>query len=236
MQVTQVTEGFSLDNIVPFFQPIIDISNGAVWRYECLMRLLSTSQPSFLPTDLLHLIERQHTVSQLTQTIFNRSANYFRNINVAWNINLSFEDMSDPSLRVFMRAQLQDYPNPQRIALEITANNALQNPELFTEFAFFCQTQKIDITIDHFDPSSTKAEQLLALPIHAIKISAKYLSSAQNAALEKQVSDVLSVLQERRLAVIAEHIETASCYRSVLERGIKYGQGFYFSQPKAVTD
>ena len=100
MQVTQVTEGFSLDNIVPFFQPIIDISNGAVWRYECLMRLLSTSQPSFLPTDLLHLIERQHTVSQLTQTIFNRSANYFRNINGAILLILQiFEGINKPPLR-----------------------------------------------------------------------------------------------------------------------------------------
>jgi c-di-GMP-related signal transduction protein len=36
--------------------------------------------------------------------------------------------------------------------------------------------------------------------------------------------------------VIAEHIETESCYRGVLERGLKYGQGFYFSQPKAMTD
>jgi EAL domain-containing protein (putative c-di-GMP-specific phosphodiesterase class I) len=236
MQVTQVTEAFSLDNIVPFFQPIIDIRNGAVWRYECLMRLLSTTQPAFLPTDLLHLIERQHTVSQLTQTIFNRSANYFRNINVAWNINLSFEDMSDLSLRVFMHAQLQDYPNPQRIALEITANNALQNPELFKEFASFCQTQGVDITIDHFDPTLAQAEQLLALPIHAIKISAKYLSSPQTSALEKQVDSFLTVAQERHLAVIAEHIETESCYRGVLERGLKYGQGFYFSQPKAMTD
>ena len=44
MQVTEVTDSFNLDNVVPFFQPIMDLQNDAVWSYECLARLLTIDQ------------------------------------------------------------------------------------------------------------------------------------------------------------------------------------------------
>lgn len=39
MQVTEVTDSFSLDNVVPFFQPIIDLKNDVVRSYKCLAQL-----------------------------------------------------------------------------------------------------------------------------------------------------------------------------------------------------
>ncbi|MFT7261300.1 MAG: EAL domain-containing protein (putative c-di-GMP-specific phosphodiesterase class I), partial [Glaciecola sp.] len=53
MQVTEVTDSFNLDNIVPFFQPIMDLKNNVVWSYECLARLLTFGQNSYLPTEFL---------------------------------------------------------------------------------------------------------------------------------------------------------------------------------------
>ena len=121
MQVTEVTDSFNLDNVVPFFQPIMDLKNNAVWSYECLARLLTIDQNTYLPTEFLFLVERQQSVAQLTQTVFSRSASYFRDINMAWNINLSLSDMTDTETLKFVQSQLADYPNPKRISIEITA-------------------------------------------------------------------------------------------------------------------
>jgi EAL domain-containing protein (putative c-di-GMP-specific phosphodiesterase class I) len=109
MQVTEVTDSFNLDNVVPFFQPIMDLKNNVVWSYECLARLLTFDQNSYLPTEFLFLVERQRSVAQLTQTVFSRSANYFRDINMAWNINLSLSDMTDSNILKFLQSQLEDF-------------------------------------------------------------------------------------------------------------------------------
>jgi EAL domain-containing protein (putative c-di-GMP-specific phosphodiesterase class I) len=53
MQTTEVTDRFNLDNAVPFFQPIMDLKNNVVWSHECLARLLSFDQNSYLPTEFL---------------------------------------------------------------------------------------------------------------------------------------------------------------------------------------
>ena len=52
MPIKEITESFSLDRIVPFFQPIMDLEGERVWRYECLARLIGEHQDTFLPNDL----------------------------------------------------------------------------------------------------------------------------------------------------------------------------------------
>jgi EAL domain-containing protein (putative c-di-GMP-specific phosphodiesterase class I) len=57
MQVTEVTDSFNLDNVMPFFQPIMDLKSNVVWRYECLALLLTFDQNSYLPTEFLFLVK-----------------------------------------------------------------------------------------------------------------------------------------------------------------------------------
>jgi EAL domain-containing protein (putative c-di-GMP-specific phosphodiesterase class I) len=237
MQVTEVTDSFSLDNVVPFFQPIMDLSNNVVWSYECLARLLTLNQNSYLPTEFLFLVERQQSVAQLTQTVFSRSANYFRDINMAWNINLSLSDMTDANTLRFLQSQLADYPNPKRISIEITAQNALVESAKFSQFSEVCDDLGINIVIDNFDQQECDLQAILTLPISAIKVSATLFDQmASDATTENMVRELLCSAASNKIVVIAERIERQATLEVVKQLGIKYAQGFYFSQPKAKTD
>jgi EAL domain-containing protein (putative c-di-GMP-specific phosphodiesterase class I) len=237
MQVTEVTENFNPNNIVPFFQPIMDLSNNAVWSYECLARLLTFDQGSFLPTEFLYLLERQQSNPLLTKTVLGLSASYFRDINMAWNINLSLADMTDKETLAFVRSQLVDYPNPQRISIEITAQNALSQSTQFNQFAELCRTLGINIVIDNFEQQTDKLMQLLSMPISAIKVSAQmFEKSNTNPELTAFINQLITQAHEQNIVVIAERIEHQSTLNIVKRLGIKYAQGFYFSQPKATLD
>lgn len=237
MQITQVTDTFSLDNVVPYFQPIMDLRNNAVWRYECLARLVTLEQHTFLPSEFLFLVARQQSVALLTETIFNRSARYFRDINMAWNINVSLADMSDPQIHAFLASQMHDYPNPERVALEITADNALSDKEAFAHFASLCADLKISLFVDHFSEQLKSTEIILNLPISGIKISGTLIEQLpENGQALNYVSRLNNQAQERGIELIAEHIEDEQALEAVRSVGINYAQGFYFSRPKAKTD
>jgi EAL domain-containing protein (putative c-di-GMP-specific phosphodiesterase class I) len=237
MQVTEVTDSFNLDNIVPFFQPIMDLKNNVVWSYECLARLLTFGQNSYLPTEFLFLVERQRSVAQLTQTVFSRSANYFRDINMAWNINLSLSDMTDSNILKFLQSQLEDYPNPKRISIEITAQNALVESAEFSQFYETCDALGINIVIDNFDQKECDLQAILSLPISAIKVSATLFDNVtSDAATENFVKRLIIAAADNKVVVIAERIERQETLEVVKQLGIRYAQGFYFSQPKAKAD
>lgn len=236
MQVTEVTESFSLDSVVPFFQPIMDLKHNTVWSYECLARLMTLDEQAYLPSEFLYLVERHDLVAELTQTIFNRSANYFRDINMAWNINVSLSDISNPSIHQFLYSELSSYPNPQRISVEITAQNALAEQAKFNEFAQMCNSLGVKIVIDHFDQNTTNLLVILSLPISAIKVSGQFFEQAiQQPGTAKLAKVLMAHCEDNDVVVIAEHIEQKSTLDAVTSLDIKYAQGFYFSQPKANT-
>jgi len=234
MQVTEVTESFNLNNVVPFFQPIMDLKNNSVWSYECLARLLTLDQNRFLPTEFLFLVERQQSVALLTQTLLSRSAIYFRDINMAWNINLSLADMTDSGTLNFLQSQLTDYPNPKRISIEITAQNALLESAKFSQFSEICDALGINIVIDNFDLQECDLQAILRLPISAIKVSATLFDKVTSeVATADFVKGLISTAANNKIKVIAERIERPETLEVVKQLGIKYAQGFYFSQPKA---
>ncbi len=237
MQVTEVTDSFNLDSVVPFFQPIMDLKNNVVWSYECLARLLTLDQNIYLPTEFLFLVERQQSVAQLTQTVFSRSASYFRDINMAWNINLSLSDMTDSDTLKFLQSQLADYPNPKRVSFEITAQNALVESAKFSQFSEICDALGINIVIDNFVQQECDLQAILTLPISAMKVSATLFDQmASDVATEYFVKELISSAASNKIVVIAERIERQETLEVVKQLGIKYGQGFYFSQPKAKAD
>ena len=208
MQVTEIKDSFNLDNVVPFFQPIMDLKNDAVWSYECLARLLTLDQNSYLPTEFLFLIERQQSLAELTQTVFSRSASYFRYINMAWNINLSLSDMTDSDTLKFLQSQLADYPNPKRISIEITAQNALVKSAKFSAFSEICNALGINIVICNFNQQECDLQAILTLPISAIKVSATLFDQMESdATIDNFVKGLISSAARNKIVVIAERIE-----------------------------
>jgi EAL domain-containing protein (putative c-di-GMP-specific phosphodiesterase class I) len=208
MQVTEIKDSFNLDNVVPFFQPIKDLKNDAVWSYECLARLLTLDQNSYLPTEFLFLIERQQSLAELTQTVFSRSASYFRYINMAWNINLSLSDMTDSDTLKFLQSQLADYPNPKRISIVITAQNALVESAKFSAFSEICNALGINIVIYNFNQQECDLQAILTLPISAIKVSATLFDQMESdATIDNFVKGLISSAARNKIVVIAERIE-----------------------------
>jgi EAL domain-containing protein (putative c-di-GMP-specific phosphodiesterase class I) len=233
MKTSQVTDSYDIQNVVPFFQPIMDLTNNHVWRYECLARLLTLGESPFIPTELLYLLDRQHCAAQLTETIFTRSASYFRNINMPWNINISQADMQNPAIHHFLVAQVQNYPNPQRIALEVTASNVLTDKQAFAEFCTFCQQLGISLFIDNFTGQESDIRTIVDLPVQGIKLDGQLTQQlmAGNGQARKLIELLSCHAKEKNITLVAQHVEDESAITRIQELGINYAQGFYFSAP-----
>ncbi len=237
MHLQEAVEHFDIDRVVPFFQPIMDLSHDTVWRFECLARLVTPCEQTFLPSEFLHLVEQQHSSEKLTATILMRSAEYFRNINAAWNINIGKEDMMTEDLLNLLADFLEDYPNPKRVSLELTAAVVLENQEKFESFAQRCQKLNIGIYIDHFGAAPGNINRILNLPIKGIKIAGKLITQLmENQQTFEFVEHLTQQATLRDIAVVAVHVEDKATADKVKDLGIRYAQGFYFKHPKPETD
>ena len=237
MPIKEITEHFTLDRIVPFFQPIMDLQAGCVWRYECLARLISEQEDTFLPNEFLYLVERNNWVHQLTETMMLQSAHYFRHLNMPWNINIDIQDLLDPDLLPFIPALASDYPNPERICVELTAHAALNYEQELSQFVATCANHRIGIFIDNLGSSSVNVGRLLELPISGVKLSGRLLNRyTEKPEVKEYLHNVCELAAKQNVAIIAEHVETQATLAILKSLSIQYAQGYLFSRPNATIE
>jgi EAL domain-containing protein (putative c-di-GMP-specific phosphodiesterase class I) len=234
MPVKKTVDSLDLQMIVPYFQPIMDLDENVVWCYESLARLVTRDEQTFLPSEFLSLVEKQQCYGELTRTIFSHSLEYFRHKNAHWSMNIAWQDIVDMDMPQFFTDILSDYPHAARVTFELPANVVFEHPDAFSGFVAIAKELGAKVMVDHVGMPSGNIHNMLALPIDGIKISGALIAQL---AVDKAVYDFVSSLRnqalEHGLTVVAAHIEDASILEQVKALGIKYGQGFYFSQPSA---
>lgn len=230
MHVQEISQDFNLENVVPFFQPIMDLNRGGVWGYECLARLIYPGEHIFMPSDFLYLVEKNSCHGELTQKIFHESAQYFRERQVNWSINITEQDVLDPLTTVFLERSLRDYPNAHRITLEICTHTLFSFPEQFKTFLLLGKTLGIQILIDRFTQPAEQLPKVLDYPIDGVKVESAAIQKMMESQPEN-LREIITKAQGNDALLIAEHIESEAVLKAIQQIGIEYGQGFYFSQP-----
>lgn len=237
MPIKEITENFSLDRIVPFFQPIMDLEANSVWRYECLARLINEQEHTFLPNEFLYLVERNNWIHKLTETMMLQSAHYFRHLNMPWNINIDTQDLLNPDLVEFIHVMVSDYPNHERISVELTAHSALNYEKELSHFVKTCEEYQIGIFIDNLGSSPVNVGRLLELPITGVKLSGNLINHyTENSEVKDYVQNVCELANKKDVCVVAEHIENQATLALLKSLSIRYAQGYLFSRPNASID
>lgn len=232
MPIREIRENFAIDDIVPYFQPIIDLHSQRVWRYECLARLIMADDKTFLPSEFLYLIEREKHIHDLTEAMFSRSAHYFRDLNIPWSINISEADLLNQNLTQTLITHVSNYPNPSRVSIEVSATSAVNNRDAMRQFVDHCLHTGIGVFIDNVGTKPGNIKELLRLPIRGIKLAGGLIRHYEtDDAAKEYVNYVLSLCEERHISVVAEHIETTSLLECVKQLPIRYAQGYVFSPP-----
>lgn len=235
MHVEQVTEGFSLQNVVPFFQPVIDVADNAVWRYEALARMLTTDQQSFTPSEFLYLVEKEQCYGALTEHIFHLSALYFRQHQVAWSINIAEHDILDSRTIGFLQRYLKEHQCAHLVALELSAQTAQQHEKAFRTFLLLCKTLDVKLLLDHVEGSLEQLEKLLELPVDGLKLPASKLQQFRDHKKDEyRFNKFQDKARENDISLIAEHVESEALMNATKHFAIPYAQGFYISHPSAM--
>ena len=237
MPIREITDPFRLEDIVPYFQPIVDLQHDRVWRYECLARLVTPSEKVYLPNEFLYLIERHNHVQQLTETMFHQSARYFANKHVCWNINVDLSDLKNPSLLNLLKTHLSDPAAATKVSIEVSAKTAMQNIPLLAEVVAQVQELGVGVFVDNVGRVPGNIKSLLAMALRGIKLDGGLIRQYDtNPAVQEYVDYVCEQAAAHKVSVIAEHVEDTTTLEIVERLPIHYAQGFVFSTPKPSLD
>ena len=227
-----------LGQLVPHFQPTVDLRTGTVSGVEALMRWEHPERGLLHPGDFMALAEQTGlivpaTLQMLDATLAARNAWKREGVDLRVAVNLSARSLMHRRLPEQVGELLERHGTPPAaVELEITESMIMADPERAQQVLETLSGMGISIAIDDFGTGYSSLDRLRRLPVDAIKIDRSFVmqmhADRSDAVIVRSTIDLGHNLG---LRVVAEGVETAAAMDDLRGLGCHVVQGFHISRP-----
>ena len=223
-----------------WYQPVLELSNGALSGYEALMRWTRNGTP-IGPTSFIHVAEETGLVVPLGAWAIAESLDQLRRWittgvcarSTSMSVNVAARQLNDPGLVPTVMAALQRAAvPPHQLYLEITETALLNDSPEVERTIVQLKALGVQIALDDFGTGYSSLAHLRRFPIDRIKIDRSFVSNLDTSAEDRAlVRSIVVMARELGKDVVAEGVETRSQAMALGAMGCAKGQGYLFSKP-----
>ncbi|MBF0343168.1 MAG: EAL domain-containing protein [Nitrospirae bacterium] len=220
-------------DIIPYFQPIIDNSTGKKSKFEALVRMKDSTGAVISPIYFLEPARKTGIFTSITKIMIDKTFEYFKDKPYEFAINITDFDFKEGFLISYLTERTRKYniPPPQ-VVLEILEGISMKGTKDTIEQINELCAMGFKIAIDDFGTEYSNFSRLLELRVDYIKIDGSFIKGlAKDKNSRKIVKSITDFAHSIDTEVIAEFVHCKEVQDVVLELGIDYSQGYYFSEP-----
>ncbi|MGN0496455.1 MAG: EAL domain-containing protein [Lachnospiraceae bacterium] len=237
-QIKELDRIIANKRVYPVFQPIVDLRNGEIHGYEALSRIITPDCISN-PEELFDIAMGQGRTWELEKLcrkkIISRYAKFEQNMkNGKLFINVNPMVMMDESFKAnFTRKQLEKYGiSPEKIVIEITERNAVDNIEEFIEAIQHYKKEGYQIAIDDIGACYSGLNVVCNTHPHYLKVDIQLIRDIDKDQMKYAlVKGLVEIAIYASICILAEGIETEEELETLLDLGVMYGQGYFLGRP-----
>ncbi len=221
--------------IVPYYQPIVDLRSGMMIGLEVLARWQHPVRGLLPPNLFIPLAEEMQLAGQITQSLMRRVVRDARD----WPNWVYFALNVSPGQLREMISMLRDPPlwpegeiDPNRLEIEITETALIEDTEVAREMISLLHARGTRVVLDDFGIGYSNIFHLRELPFDRIKIDKSFvLDSQTDPRAEACIRAMLALGTSLEIEMVAEGIETAETAEHLAKLGCRYAQGYLYSEP-----
>jgi diguanylate cyclase (GGDEF)-like protein len=224
--------------IVPYYQPILDLSRGRVIKAEALARWKHPQRGVLAPAVFLDLVSdaglmEPFTMSVLDQALGQQARWAARGYEIGVSVNISAASLRDETLPDKVEACIAAHGvDAARVTIEITEDCFMADPVQALEILERMRGLGVELSIDDFGTGFSSLTYLRRLPVTELKLDRTFLTGA--AGDERAVAVIRSTVDLAHslgLRIIAEGIENLETLALVDDLGCDAAQGYLMGRP-----
>lgn len=229
--IHRVDIAIKTNNIIPFFQPIVD-KNENIVKYECLMRLREEGK-YYSPVFFLETAKKNKTYKDLTKIMLNNIFDIMQRFpKYDFSINLSHIDITDNDIVKYLVTNLTEKNLGSRIIFEILEDEGLEDKEKFNYFVTTAKEIGAKIAIDDFGTGYSNFNYLLELKPDIIKIDGSLIENIHKDENAYAITEAIVNFSKRLgIETITEYVHSKEVYETLKTLDIDNFQGYYFGEP-----
>ncbi|AWB58965.1 bifunctional diguanylate cyclase/phosphodiesterase [Colwellia sp. Arc7-D] len=237
---TDLREGIDNEEFTPYFQPIVQMSDGKIIGFEALARWQSPKRGFVFPNDFIPLAEETNLVMAIDFQILEKSCRQL----MLWQKRLGLEHLyvscnlyCNHFFNVSLPQDIQNIINitgvePHQIRVELTERALLENSNIVLDNMRALKKLGVKILLDDFGTGYSSLSYLHRFPIDVLKIDRSFIHNVHERGNHQAIiKTIIDLAANLNMATIGEGIENEADAQLLKAMGCIYGQGYYYYKP-----
>jgi diguanylate cyclase (GGDEF)-like protein/PAS domain S-box-containing protein len=222
-----------------YFQPIIDLSSGAIVKAEALIRWQHPQRGLVSPLEFIALAEETGMIVEIGNWVFNEAVDWMRRWHAQGytcrqvSVNKSPNQFLLDDLHESWVAHLREIGLPgESVVIEITEGLLLDARTEVTQSLLNFRDAGIQVALDDFGTGYSSLSYLKKFDIDYLKIDRSFVRDLASDPNDLALSEAIIVMAHKLgLKVVAEGVETVEQRDMLRAAGCDYVQGFLYAKP-----
>ncbi|OQX32413.1 MAG: diguanylate phosphodiesterase [Candidatus Sedimenticola endophacoides] len=224
--------------LVPWFQPKIDIATLTPVAVEALARWPHSARGAIYPNDFIPVAEDHGLIDRLTFVLMAQAAR----IEAAWRrqgielkvaFNVSMKSLHEHTFPDSLeRALAETGGSLGRFQLEVTESQLMEDLVRPLEVLLRLRMKRVRLSIDDFGTGHSNLSQLRDLPFDELKLDRSYVHAASNGERTGVILEsTVEMARKLGMTIVAEGVETLDEWMRVKQLGCDQVQGYFAARP-----
>jgi diguanylate cyclase (GGDEF)-like protein/PAS domain S-box-containing protein len=238
----ELRRGLERGEVVPYFQPIVDLDGGHVIGFEVLARWLHPERGLLVPAQFLPMAEDSGLIVDLGARILRDSLAqlaHWRAVGLRFaacslSVNIATQQLIDGRFLGIVHDALGETGiDADSLWLEITETALMADSNAAGRALRDLRGLGLHLSVDDFGTGYSSLTYLKRFPVEAIKIDRSFVTGLGLEADDTSIVEaVVRLGHSLGLSVVAEGVETPLQLNRLRELGCDKGQGYLFGRPR----
>jgi EAL domain-containing protein (putative c-di-GMP-specific phosphodiesterase class I) len=237
--VPDIRRALDAEELVPFFQPKVNLTTGEVNNAEALVRWRHPEHGLIPPGAFIPLVEASKgLMDELTAYMIRHSVAQVKawmqaGVRITVGVNVSVVNMMDLRMADAILALVQEQGvDPEQITIELTESAVTENVARLIEGLARLRMRRFGISIDDFGTGYSSLQQLSRLPFTELKIDTSFVQGAtRNPRSRAVLESAVDLARRLGMHTVAEGVEEREDWDLLIELGVDYAQGYFVARP-----
>lgn len=242
---TELLAGLDRGELVPFFQPQIDLETGGLSGFEALVRWMHPRHGLLTPAAFLEFAEQADLTERIGEVVLSRSLAALKDWDRAGlavprvGVNFALAQLRDPRLieKIKWEVERNDL-DPSRLAIEVLETVLIKSDaDLVVRNLRGLASAGFHIELDDFGTGHASISNLRRFMVDRIKIDRSFIFGIETSEEQQQLAaSMIAMAKALGISTLAEGVETEDAELILRRLGCDQFQGFLVAKPMSLAD
>jgi diguanylate cyclase (GGDEF)-like protein len=230
---------FDDEQLEVYFQPQFNLTDGAVWGAEALMRWRHGEHGFVPPSEFIQLAEDSGLIVDMGRWVMEQTCTDLRKIldmglhPGSMSINVSARQLREGNFSSDVLDTLQRHDiHPGYLQLEITETTVAENRDSAISVLNVLRDAGVQVAIDDFGTGYSSLSYLQQMPFDLIKIDKSFIDMIGSGGSSENICrTIIKMAHELGKKAIAEGVESREQADFLIDNDCDFVQGYFYSHP-----